>query len=81
MTTLVQNVGVDHRGFHARVAEEFLDGADIVTRTAPDSPPYSSPTFPWFGRRKRRGTVVLLGSQPDTTDLGFPFPFVQNVGR
>jgi hypothetical protein len=23
-------MGVDHRGFHAAVAEQFLDGTDIV---------------------------------------------------
>jgi hypothetical protein len=29
--TAVQDVGVDHGGLDAAVAEEFLDGADVVT--------------------------------------------------
>ena len=28
--TPVEDVGVDHRGLHVLVAEEFLDGANIV---------------------------------------------------
>ena len=29
-TAAIENMGVDHRGFDIFVAEEFLDGADVV---------------------------------------------------
>ncbi len=28
--TLVEHMGIDHRGSHIRVTEEFLHGADVV---------------------------------------------------
>ena len=32
LAAFVQNVSVDHRGGHVRVAEEFLHGSNVITR-------------------------------------------------